>query len=361
MDCVNVGIDKTVDYKIYIKDNIFTDADLLKQLFGSYSKAMIITDDNVRLLHLDKVIDALKPYIENIHIFCLYAKETSKSIQNAEKILAKLADNKFRKDDVIISLGGGMVSDIAGFCASVYKRGCSLAHVPTTLLAQVDASIGGKTAVNTGAGKNMIGTIYHPNFVLCDTTLLKTLSFNAYFEGFAEIIKYALICDKELFEYLENTDIADIRSNIKGIITKCVKHKAEIVASDEADNRQRLKLNFGHTIAHAVEKYYGYKIYSHPRAVGIGLYSTVLICENEGICKQGAAQRVKTLLEKFSLDYKMPQISKEDFYTIIANDKKVSSGGLKETVISDIGQSKIILLDDDKIKNIAQKYLKELK
>jgi len=361
MDCVNVGIDKTVYYKIYIKDNIFVDTDLLKPLFCKYSKAMIITDDNVRLLHLDKVIAALKPYIENIYIFCLYAKETSKSIQNAEKILAKLADNKFRKDDIIISLGGGMVSDIAGFCASVYKRGCALAHVPTTVLAQVDASIGGKTAVNTGMGKNMIGTIYHPNFVLCDTSLLSTLSDEAYFESFAEIIKYALICDRELFEYLENTDTIDIRNNIATVITKCVNHKAGIVAIDDADNNERLKLNFGHTIAHAIEKYYGYKIYSHPRAVGIGMYSTVLICENEGICKQGAAQRVKTLLEKFSLEYKMPQISKEDFYAIIANDKKLSAGGLKETVICDIGESKIILLDDDKIKNIAEKYLKELK
>ncbi|NMC56877.1 MAG: 3-dehydroquinate synthase, partial [Eubacteriaceae bacterium] len=234
-------------------------------------------------------------------------------------------------------------------------------HVPTTVLAQVDASIGGKTAVNTGAGKNMIGTIYHPNFVLCDTSMLQTLSGEAYYEGFAEIIKYALICDKELFEYLENTDIFQIRNNIATVITKCVKHKADIVAYDEADNNERLKLNFGHTIAHAIEKYYGYKIYSHPRAVGIGLYSTVLICENEGICKQGTAQRIKTLLKKFSLEYKMPQIASEDFYTIIANDKKFSSGGLKETVITDIGQSKIILLDDSKIKNIAEKYLKELK
>lgn len=361
MDFVNVGIDRTVDYKIYIENNIFADTGLLKSVFSKYAKAMIITDDNVRLLHLDKVIAALKPYIENIYIFCLYAKETSKSIQNAEKILAKLNDNKFRKDDIIISLGGGMVSDIAGFCASVYKRGCSLAHVPTTVLAQVDASIGGKTAVNTGAGKNMIGTIYHPNFVLCDTSMLQTLSGEAYYEGFAEIIKYALICDKELFEYLENTDIFQIRNNIATVITKCVKHKADIVAYDEADNNERLKLNFGHTIAHAIEKYYGFKIYSHPRAVGIGLYSTVLICENEGICKQGTAQRIKTLLKKFSLEYKMPQIASEDFYTIIANDKKFSSGGLKETVITDIGQSKIILLDDSKIKNIAEKYLKELK
>lgn len=361
MDCVNVGIDKTVDYKIYIKDNIFADTDLLKPLFCKHSKAMIITDDNVRLLHLDNVLRALKPYIENIFIFCLYAKETSKSIQNAEKILAKLSDNKFRKDDIIISLGGGMVSDIAGFCASVYKRGCALAHVPTTVLAQVDASIGGKTAVNTGAGKNMIGTIYHPNFVLCDTSMLKTLSFDAYFEGFSEIIKYALICDKELFEYLESADTSDIKNNITEIITKCVKHKADIVAIDDADNSERLKLNFGHTIAHAVEKYYGYKIYSHPHAVGIGMYATVFISENEGICKQGTAQRVKALLEKFSLEYKMPQISKEDFYTIIANDKKFSGGGLKETIITDIGQNKIILLTDDKIKSIAQKYLKELK
>lgn len=361
MDCVNVGIDKTVDYKIYIKDNIFADADLLKPLFCKYSKAMIITDDNVRLLHLDNVVRALKPYIENIFIFCLYAKETSKSIQNAEKILAKLSDKKFRKDDIIISLGGGMISDIAGFCASVYKRGCALAHVPTTVLAQVDASIGGKTAVNTGAGKNMIGTIYHPNFVLCDSTLLKTLPEKAYCEGFAEIIKYALICDKELFEYLENTDTEDIKNNIAKVISKCVNHKAKIVAIDDADNNERLKLNFGHTIAHTIEKYYGYKIYSHPRAVSIGLYETVLICENEGICKQGTERRVKTLLEKFSLDYKMPQISKEDFYAIITNDKKFSSGGLKETVITDIGVSKIILIDDQRIKNITEKYLKELK
>jgi 3-dehydroquinate synthase len=191
--------------------------------------------------------------------------------------------------------------------------------------------------------------------------ILKSLSKEAYFEGFAEIIKYALICDKELFEYLESTDIENITSNITEIITKCVKHKAAIVASDEADNNERLKLNFGHTIAHAVENYYDYKIYSHPRAVGIGMYSTVLICENEGITKQGTAERLKKLLEKFSLEYKMPQFATEDFYTIIANDKKFSGGGLKEAVISDIGSCEIILIDDNKIRNIIDKYLKELK
>lgn len=361
MDYVNIGIDKIVNYKIYIKDNILYDEALIKTLFCKYSKAMIITDDNVRIIHLDNVINALKPYIENIFIFSLYANETSKSIQNAEKILARLTDDKFRKDDIIISLGGGMASDIAGFCASVYKRGCALAHIPTTVLSQVDASIGGKTAVNTGSGKNMIGTIYHPNFVLTDTTLLKTLSDESYFEGFTEIIKYALICDRELFEYLESTSIENIRKNICEIIKKCVKHKADIVALDEADNYERLKLNFGHTIAHAVEKYYDYKIYTHPRAVGIGIYTTTLICEKEGITKAGVAKRVRELLEKFSLEYLIPQISREDFYAIIANDKKFSGGGLKEAVIHDIGSCEIILINDDKIKNIADKYLKELK
>jgi 3-dehydroquinate synthase len=140
-----VGTHKTVNYKIYIEDNVFSDADLIAALFEKYSKAMIITDDNVRMLHLNRVTSAIKPYVENIFVFCLYAKETSKSIKNAEKILTKLTDNKFRKDDIIISLGGGMVSDIAGFCASIYKRGCAIAHIPTTVLSQVDASIGGKT------------------------------------------------------------------------------------------------------------------------------------------------------------------------------------------------------------------------
>jgi len=359
MEQVSVQTGKSAEYNIYIQKNIFTNADHLKNVFGKYNNTLIITDDNVSKLHLDKVLSAVKPFAQNIFIFCLYPKESSKTIANAEKILYKLSENKFNKNDIILSLGGGMVSDIAGFCASIYRRGMCLAHIPTTLLAQTDAGIGGKTAVNTSRGKNMIGTIYHPDFVIIDAAFLDTLSEPQYFESFAEIIKYAVICDCELFEYLDNTPTADITQNIDFIIKRCIEHKTRVISADDEDKSDRIILNFGHTIAHVIEKYYNYEVYSHSKAVAIGIYNTVFLCESEGIVQPGLAERVKELLKKFNLPYKMPQIKKDDFYNILINDKKFCAGGLKAAVVTDIGSSKIIFISNEQIKILLDKYLKD--
>jgi 3-dehydroquinate synthase len=234
-----------------------------------------------------------------------------------------------------------------------------LCHIPTTILAQSDASIGGKTAVNTEAGKNIIGTFYHPEFVLADTSFLATLDDYTYFEGFAEIIKYALIRDRGLFEYLENTGTEELKKNITDIIRRCARHKAEIVSGDEKDSSKRLALNFGHTLAHAIEKHYNYELYSHPRAVAMGIYNTVLICEKEGITKKGTSDRIKKLFEKLRLECDMPRINNDNLCQIIANDKKAGKNGLKLTIIRDIGSYEIIRADIDYIKIMIDKYFKE--
>ena len=230
------------------------------------SRAAVITDSNVAPLWLNKAVASLENAGIKVITYVFPAGEDSKSKETLFDILEFLAENKLTRSDFAVALGGGVTGDMTGLAASLYLRGISFVQVPTTLLAAVDSSVGGKTAVNLSAGKNLMGAFYQPELVLCDTDTLSTLSPETFADGMAEVIKYGMIFDKELFDAVKGGN-AD---NIENIIARCVELKRDIVAKDEFDKGDRQLLNFGHTMAHAIEKCSNFEI-SHGSAVAIGM------------------------------------------------------------------------------------------
>ncbi len=329
-------------YNIYIGQAVLQEEKLLKDIFSSKQKLLILTDKKVADLYLDSVMTQLRQYTNTVKSFILPQGEEAKTLKVVEEVVAFLDENSYERQDAILALGGGTVGDSAGFCASIYKRGMTLVHVPTTLLAQVDSSIGGKTAVNMGQGKNRIGTFYQPDAVLMDPLFLLSLDKTHYAQGFAEIIKYAASMDKELFTYLKQTPLVQIEKNMAWIIERCARHKAKIVSADECDFGGRRVLNFGHSLAHAIELIWGYEAYSHGQAVAIGMYVTTKISEEKKLSKTGSAAEIKALLQKFDLPWQMPSTEAEKIVHILKNDKKTQGNVLREVIISEIGQAHII-------------------
>lgn len=268
--------------------------------------------------------------------------EASKSIQTLEFIYNKLAYEGITRTDLILAFGGGVVGDIAGFAASTYLRGISYIQAPTSLLAQVDSSIGGKTAINLSYGKNLVGCFYHPKLVLIDTNVLNTLAEEDIKAGMAEVIKYACIEDEDFFEFLNNVKLSSLSSHYEDIVYKCCSIKKKYVEADERDKGIRMKLNFGHTIGHAIEKYFDYNHYNHGQAVAIGMYNICLESEESGYTKHGTSERIKNILIKYGLEYKLPDMNMEELEKIIQSDKKNMFDKLNLIYLKRIGESNIV-------------------
>lgn len=327
---------------IYIQQNILQDAELLEKVFPKRNKLLIVTDEHVAKLYLNQVEQELRPYAEEINHFVLPVGESAKTLRNAEKVIDFLDAHSYGRTDGMVALGGGTVGDSAGFCASVYKRSMNFVQMPTTLLAQVDSSIGGKTALNTDRGKNRIGTFYQPSSVLIDPLFLNSLEKAQFSQGYAEIIKYAAITDAELFDYLKTASHQTIEQNLSWIIERCVKHKARLVTEDELDCGRRRILNFGHAVAHAIESLYGYETYSHGQAVAIGMVVTTKVSEQKGWSEAGSAEEIKELLQKFDLPYQMPPTEAKAVLQALKDDKKTQGSVVKEVILSKIGKARII-------------------
>lgn len=263
-----VKVDASKKYDILLGSGLLRNAgSIIKERF-SPCKAAIITDDTVAKLYMTDVAMSLKQEGFDVISYTFYPGENSKCLNTYVAILEFLAQNELTKSDIVIALGGGIPGDIAGFAASTYLRGIGFIQIPTTLLAALDSSVGGKTAINLPQGKNLAGAFYQPDLVIYDIDTIKTLSHTILGDGIAEAVKYGMIADKKIFEALlpgtlEGEEMLDI-------IEKCVKIKAKVVAEDEFDNGTRQLLNFGHTVGHAIEKLSGYTI-SHGHAVGIGM------------------------------------------------------------------------------------------
>ncbi len=253
-------------YDIIIgKDILNIIPDKINELTGA-KNVVIITDDNVDRLYSEKVLNIVNNAGFNALKFVFPHGENHKTMETVCDILEFMAENNVTRSDLIIALGGGIVGDVTGYAAASYLRGTAFIQVPTTFLAAIDSSVGGKTGVNLKSGKNLAGAFYQPRLVLCDTDTFKTLPKENFKEGVCEAIKYGVICDKELFDLLSTNESIDIEA----VIERCVSIKAEIVAEDEFDTGKRQLLNFGHTIGHAIEKVTEFKI-SHGIAVGIGM------------------------------------------------------------------------------------------
>lgn len=295
MTTIKVNAGKPYDVKIGAGILCSVGKDI-RALMGGL-RAAVITDSNVAPLYLDGVLKNLEAAGYETDSFVFKAGEESKNADNLVEILEFLAMMGYTRTDVVISLGGGVVGDITGFAAAVYLRGIDFVQIPTTLLAAVDSSVGGKTAIDLKAGKNLAGAFKQPRLVIMDTDTLKTLPEFELSNGMAEAIKYGVLFDEELFESFAD-EISD--EMLESVIAKCVQHKANIVERDEFDRGERKLLNLGHTIGHAVEKASGYTV-AHGHAVAAGMAMIARSCENLGIAEKGTTERIEKMLEKYNL------------------------------------------------------------
>ncbi|MFU7516371.1 3-dehydroquinate synthase [Clostridium sp. HCS.1] len=308
-------------------------------------KIFVLTDKNVDKFYGDRVFKELSDFGYDTKKLVLEAGEETKSFFTLPKIYDELLNFKLTRSDLIITLGGGVIGDLGGFVASTYLRGISFIQVPTTLLAQVDSSVGGKVGIDLDRGKNLVGSFYHPKKVIIDPEVLKSLSDRVFNDGMAEVIKYGCIKDKEFFDKLmKYKDKEEVMNNIEYIIHNCCKIKKEVVEKDEKDTGERMLLNFGHTIGHAIEKYYKYNKYTHGEAVAIGMYEITKISEASFETEKGTADIIKNILIKYNLPYKL-EINLNEIKETISLDKKNINNKLNLIFLNKIGESKIVQRD----------------
>lgn len=300
-------------------------------LFGS--KVMIVSDDNVFPLYGERVRASLESEDFTVTEFIIPHGEHSKSLDSYTALLEALNAAHIERDDTVLALGGGVVGDLAGFAAATYQRGTGFVQVPTSLLACVDSSVGGKTAVNLTTAKNQVGCFYQPQLVLCDTDVLKTLPENEYRNGCAEIIKYGMITDSDLFELISKEPIKD---NFEEIIYRCVSVKRDFVQEDEFDKGRRMMLNFGHTIGHAVEACSGYTV-SHGEAVAIGMVAIAKSAVVHGYCTEETSDTLHKLIREYGLP-DIVEYTADSLADAIISDKKNINGKIRLIVPQAIGK-----------------------
>ncbi len=300
----------------------------------------VVTDDNVDKYYGDRLMASLAAAGISAVKFVFTHGEASKCHNTLLKLYDFLADNSFTRSDCLVALGGGVVGDLTGFAAATYMRGIGFVQIPTSVLAQVDSSVGGKTAVDIEGGKNLVGAFYQPQLVICDTDTLDTLTPEFFADGMAEVIKYGMIKSPELFEILSTKDI---KENITDIIKRCVSIKAQVVENDEFENGERMLLNFGHTLGHAIEKHYNYTGITHGNAVAIGMSVFTHIAERKGMCKAGVADKLDALIGKCDLPVST-DVDMDVLYKYSLGDKKRLASGMNIVVCSDIGESSTIRL-----------------
>lgn len=325
-------------YPIYIENNILAEADKFISEAFSGKKIMIVSDDNVYPLYGEKLRSVLSGRFE-CYSLVLPHGEATKSFQSLPLIYNALLEVKLSRSDLVIALGGGVIGDLAGFAAASYLRGVKFVQIPTSLLAQVDSSVGGKVAVDLPQGKNLVGAFYQPSLVLIDPLVLDTLPERFINDGMGEVIKYGCIKDKELFAALEaHRSFEDLKPELPGIIHRCVDIKRIVVEEDQFDTGERMLLNFGHTLAHTIEQYYRYERESHGEAVAIGMYQITKLAEEKGLTPSGEAEHIRKVLDTYGLPYKCG-LSLKDLTGAITLDKKNMAGKLNVVLLHAIGDS----------------------
>lgn len=358
MDFLQVQAKSRV-YPIFFGDSL---GHLLKSNLQKYltQQVFIVTNEKIASLYLDVVISIVKIYTKKIGTILIPDGEKYKEFNTINLIYHKLLQENFERNTTLIALGGGVIGDMAGFVASTYQRGINFIQIPTTLLSQVDSSVGGKTAINHSLGKNMIGSFYQPSSVFIGVDVLKSLSRKEFSSGLAEVIKYALLGDIVFFNWLEdNIDLLMQLNNnaLQYAIHKCCKMKAQIVFEDEKEQLgKRSLLNLGHTFAHAIEVNMGYGTWLHGEAVSAGLVLACRLSESLGIFNKKDTLRVVELLKKASLPYTPPHFEFDQWIKIMRNDKKVKDGKINFIVLESIGSAKIVnTITDAQIENIIFK------
>lgn len=344
-------------YPINIKHGLLNDFNAFWPL-KSGDFVMLVTNKKVANIYLDRIYNLLKKSNVKVDYIILPDGEIFKNLLTVEKICTELLEKIHGRDTTLIALGGGVIGDVTGFVASIYQRGVRFIQVPTTLLSQVDASIGGKTGVNHILGKNMIGSFYQPSSVIIDPSVLTTLDYRELSSGMAEVIKYGIVFDKNFFSWIEsNIDFLlklDIESIISCIYT-CCKIKTSIVSQDEHEHNLRSILNFGHTYGHAIESHTGYGNWLHGEAISVGMIMAAYTGKYLKVFKDEDIKRIVNLLTHAKLPTKGPDdMLPDDYIKHMMHDKKVLSGKLRLIFPLKIGRVMCDFVSSDIIKKSIQ-------
>ena len=356
MKTININLEKR-SYPIYVGEGLLENYGLLKKHISN-KKVAIITNDKIAPFYLEKISNTLSVEKEIIPII-LPDGEVFKNFETLNLIYDTLLKNKANRQITLIALGGGVIGDITGFAAATFMRGVDFIQIPSTLLSQVDSSVGGKTGINHPLGKNMIGAFYQPKCVIADINLLETLPDKELSAGLAEVIKYGLIRDSSFFEWLENNVEGIIKRDsqllIEAVVRSC-QNKADIVESDEFESGIRAILNLGHTFGHAIETATGYDKWLHGEAIAIGMVMAAYLSEQMGWLTKEENQRIKSLIVDANLPINPPEISKQEFLDLMQLDKKTKEDQINLVLQQGIG--KAILTSDydtDKLHNTLLK------
>ncbi|WP_462425131.1 3-dehydroquinate synthase [Fusobacterium sp. THCT13E1] len=326
---------KEKSYDIHIEKGILHK---IKEYINLDRKVMIVTDKGVP----QKYIDIIKSQCPNGYSIAVEQGEGAKSFKVFEEVCKKLLDLGFHRNDLIIALGGGVIGDLGGFAAASYMRGIDFINIPTTTLSQIDSSIGGKTAINLGDTKNIIGAFYQPKGVFIDLEVLKTLPGRHYYNGLVEALKAGLIYDKELFEIFENKNIND---NLQEIIYRALLVKKDVVEKDEKEENLRKILNFGHTVGHGIEGVFHLKDVLHGEGVAMGMLPMI---EDEGL-----RERTKKILKKMNINTDI-EYDREKVFELMLKDKKADQDKITLVKVKELGKAELVKVPIEECKN----YLK---
>lgn len=351
---LSCGVPKDRSYDILVERGSLSDLGQSISNLGFNGKCAVVTNPKVGGLYLEPCLKSLKSSGLNPMVIEIPDGEEFKNLDIASTVFDRLVDEKFERGSLLIALGGGVVGDLTGFVASAYLRGIPFIQVPTTLLSQVDSSVGGKTAVNHRKGKNLIGAFYQPKAVFIDPNVLKTLELREVRAGLAEVIKYGIIRDADFFSFLESsgTSLLDYSSDsIEKAIVRSCELKALVVSDDETETGVRAILNFGHTFGHAIEAVTGYKKYKHGEAISIGMVLASDFSVKLGRCGSDVSDRIKDLLNSLDLDTKFKDFNIDEILSAMKVDKKVTDGNINMVLLNSIGSVEIVSVDDNEVRS----------
>lgn len=352
MKTVNVKAGKP--YPVFIGEGIIGSVGGFAKKYAGGEKALIVTDNRVAEYYLGEVKGSLESAGYETFFFVFEEGERSKTAETLVDLLESAAGLELTRGDVFVALGGGVTGDLCGLAASLYMRGVDFIQIPTSLLAMVDSSVGGKTAVDLAAGKNLCGTFWQPSCVVCDPTVLSTLDPSVYSDGMAEVIKCGMIADADLFERVSKGTSADMRSEM---IELCVRHKADIVEADERDSGIRAILNFGHTFGHAIEKLSDYSV-THGKAVASGMMIAARISRSIGLCDGTVPEKLEAAL----IDNGLPTevcFDPDEIASAAMSDKKRKGGVISLVLTERIGKSVIRGVSVDELPELCRRAVEK--
>ena len=345
-----ITINNSGSYTVKIGSGLLgTLSEEIKRL-GRVKKVCIVTDTNVDALYGVRVKEDLETAGFDVSYFVFPFGEQNKSLEVYRNLVEDLCETRFTRSDLIVALGGGVVGDLAGFAAATFQRGIRYIQVPTTLLAAVDSSVGGKTAVDLKAGKNQVGCFYQPSAVICDVDTLKTLPDEQYRCGCAEVIKYAILRSRKFYDELMQTPVS---TQYEHVISTCVEMKKEYVQKDEFDTGERMFLNLGHSIGHAVETLSDYTIL-HGQAIAVGMADIARSSVRKGLCSEKTCDEIIAILEKYRLSVENPY-NTDDIAGAMLSDKKLIGGHLNLIIPEEIGKCRIFPVESEKLAEFLRK------